>query len=75
MLKFQITVQGATDLIEDQFDAFIENNEICTVQPACHNMVDYWELEIVPEHDEDKVEFLQLCSAMVDHFNELGYEF
>lgn len=75
MLKFTIFVQNANDQIEDQFDEFVDNNEICTVQPSCHNMGEHWELEIIPQNDEDKVEFLQLCSEMVDHFVELGYEF
>lgn len=77
MMLFKIIVKDAENVIEDHFWTFVEENEICTVQASCEYSEKYngFEIEMVPEHDEDKVEFMQLCNELINHLEELGYEF
>lgn len=74
MLKFAIVVRKNEE-VEAAFEEFIINNEICTVQD-CVQYLDHdrMSLELVPEHDEDTVEFMQLCNALIEFFQESGYE-
>lgn len=74
MLKFAIVVLKNEE-VEDAFENFILNNEICTVQESIQYIDNYnMCLEMVPAYDEDKVEFMQLCNALIEFFEEKGYE-
>lgn len=75
MLQFTIKLK-AENLIEDHFWDFVDNNELCTVQASCELGADgQWELEIVPQWDDSKSDFMALCSALVDHLEGLEYVF
>lgn len=83
MLKFEIRIEDKQiideEIINDQFWNFIDSNEICTVQADLEHIQvkdkGYYTLTIVPEHDEEKQEFFQLCSNLVEEFELLGYRF
>ena len=77
MMIFKIVVKNAENVIEDHFWSFIEENELCTVQASCEYSEKYngFELEMVPQNDEDHFEFMQLCNNLIEHLEGLGYEF
>lgn len=77
MMIFKIIVKNTENVIEDHFWSFIEENELCTVQASCEYSEKYngFEIEMVPEHDEEKGEFMQLCNDLIEHLEGLGYEF
>lgn len=83
MLKFEIRIEENqvfnSELTENQFWGFIDSNEICTVQADIEHIQvkdkGYYSLTIVPEHDEEKLEFMKLCSELVEEFELLGYRF
>ena len=71
MLKFTIKLK-ADNAIEDHFWTFVESNEVCTVQASCELGADgQWELEMVPEWDDAKSEFMVLWGQLVDHLEGL----
>lgn len=74
MLQFTIKLKAA-DSIEAHFWEFIESNEICTVQASCEHKDGQWELEIIPQWDDAKSEFMVLCGQLVDHLEGLNYSF
>lgn len=75
MLQFKIKLKAA-DSIEDHFWDFVDNNELCTVQASCELGSDgQWELEMVPNWDDSKSDFMVLCGQLVDHLEGLEYVF
>lgn len=77
MMLFKIVVANAGAEIEEVFHNFVENNEILCIQPDCefNHFYDKWDLQVVPNNDEEKAEFFQFCQELCDHLEELGYEF
>lgn len=74
MMKFNIVLESDNS-IEDDFWNFVENNEVCSIQAECELVDGKWSLEIIPNFDEDRKEFMKLCSELVDHLEDLGYGF
>ena len=74
MLQFTIKLK-ADNAIEEHFWEFVGSNEICTVQASCELVGGEWELEMVPQWDDAKSEFMTLCGQLVDHLEGLNYSF
>ena len=74
MIKFTIKLK-AENVIEEHFWEFVGSNEICTVQASCEHKDGQWELEMVPQWDDAKADFMTLCGQLVDHLEGLGYSF
>ena len=74
MLQLKIKLK-AENVIEDHFWTFIESNELCTVQASCELVDGQWELEMVPQWDDEKSDFMVLCGRLVAHLEELNYTF
>ena len=74
MLQFTIKLKAA-DSIEADFWEFVGSNEICTVQASCERKDGQWELEMVPQWDDTKADFMTLCGQLVDHLEGLNYSF
>ena len=74
MIKFTIKLKAANS-IEEHFWEFVGSNEICTVQASCELVGGEWELEMVPQWDDSKSEFMTLCGQLVDHLEGLNYSF
>lgn len=79
MIKFEISIPcfKKSKILEAQFWEFIDQNEICSVQADCNYDEDFkaWAISLVPNFNEDKKEFMQLCNAMIEEFENFGYEF
>ena len=74
MLQFTIKLK-AENVIEEHFWEFVGSNEICTVQASCELVGGEWELEMVPQWDDAKSEFMTLCGQLVDYLEGLNYSF
>ena len=74
MIKFTIKLK-ADNSIEDHFWTFVDSNEVCTVQASCELVGGEWELEMIPQWDDAKADFMTLCGQLVDHLEGLNYSF
>lgn len=74
MLQFTIKLK-AENVIEEHFWEFVGSNEICTVKASCELVGGVWELEMIPNWDDAKAEFMTLCGQLVDYLEGLNYSF
>lgn len=73
MIKFELTLPYSQDLY-NQVNSFIENNETCTVQDDIELKDENLVLTLVPQWNEQVIEFTTLVRELAEFLIELGYE-
>ena len=73
MIKFELTLPYSQELY-DQVNTFIENNEICTVQDDIELKDENLILTLVPQWNDQVIEFTTLVRELAEFLIELGYE-
>lgn len=73
MIKFELTLPYSQEL-HDQVNSFIENNETCTVQDDIELKDQNLVLTLVPQWNEQVIEFTTLVRELAEFLIELGYE-
>lgn len=73
MIKFELTLPYSQELY-DQVNTFIENNEICTVQDDIELKDENLVLTLVPQWNDQVIEFTTLVRELAEFLIELGYE-
>ena len=73
MIKFELTLPYSQELY-DQVNVFIENNEICTVQDDIELKDENLVLTLIPQWNDQVIEFTTLVRELAEFLIELGYE-
>lgn len=73
MIKFELTLPYSQDLY-NQVDTFIETNETCTVQDDIEIKDQNLVLTLIPQWNDQVIEFTTLVRELAEFLIELGYE-